>query len=46
MTYPANKPAPAKSSISRHKPKKTRKRVIEGYYFDGKKLKILYEKRR
>ena len=46
MTQTRTKPAPAKSLISRHKSKKTRKRVIEGYYFDGKKLKILYEKRR
>ena len=46
MTQSKNKPSPAKSLISRHKPKKTRKKTIEGYYFDGKKLKILYEKRR
>ena len=46
MTQTRIKPSPAKSSISRHKPKKTRKKIIEGYYFDGKKLKILYEKRR
>ena len=46
MTQTRTKPSPAKSLISRHKPKKTRKKTIEGFYFNGKKLKILYEKRR
>ena len=35
----ANKP-------KRKKKMKRKKRIVSGYYFDGKKMTILYEKRR
>ena len=44
MTETRNKPSPAKSLISRHKPKRREKKTIEGTILTEKNLKYFMRK--